>query len=217
MVAGWDHTAAELRLWDRAAAGAPWQAVGPPWPATVGRTGLAWGRGLHGAGAPVGRTGPVKREGDGKSPAGLFAIGPAFGYAPVPPAGATLPYTVVDPGWRCVDDPGSAFYNRILDERTVTPDWTSAEAMRRDDRLYTWVVELGHNAAATPGGGSCIFLHVWGGADDTTVGCTAMDEGRLAALIAALDPTAQPVFALLTSAEYAALATAWRLPPRAPL
>ena len=52
--------------------------------------------------------------------------------------------------------------------------------MRRDDALYTWVVEVRHNPAAIPGGGSCIFLHVWDGPADTTVGCTAMPEPTLA-------------------------------------
>jgi hypothetical protein len=54
---------------------------------------------------------------------------------------------------------------------------------------------------------------VWGGKDTTTVGCTAMEEPRLAALLAQLDPTDQPLFILLPRAEYTALAAAWGLPP----
>ncbi len=213
-VPAWDATTAELRLWTRPSSASPWLPAGPAWPATVGRTGIAWGRGLHGDGAPAGRDGPLKREGDGRSPAGLFAIGPAFGYAATPPAGARMPYTPVDASWNCVDDPASAFYNRVLDARTVTPDWKSAEDMRRADPLYAWVIEVRHNPSATPGGGSCIFLHVWADPTDTTVGCTAMEEPRLAALIAALDPASSPVFAQLTHADYDAVATTWGLPPR---
>ncbi|MBZ0233219.1 MAG: hypothetical protein K8M05_12885 [Deltaproteobacteria bacterium] len=170
--------------------------------------------GLHGDGAPAGRPGPLKQEGDGKSPAGIFALGPAFGYAPAAPAGARIPYTPVDARWRCVDDPTSAVYNRILDERTVTRDWSSAEDMRRADALYAWVVEVGHNRAAVPGGGSCIFLHVWGGPGDPTVGCTAMDHDVLASLLTTLDPAANPVLVQLPAAEYDALAPTWRLPAR---
>jgi L,D-peptidoglycan transpeptidase YkuD (ErfK/YbiS/YcfS/YnhG family) len=213
--AGWDATTAELKLFTRDERGA-WRAADAPlpptWAGTLGRTGLAWGRGLHGEGAPAGRTGPLKQEGDGKSPAGLFAIGPAFGYTPSPPPGTRIPYTAVDEHWRCVDDPSSAVYNRVLDERTVELDWSSAEDMRRADDLYTWVLEVRHNAAATPRGGSCIFFHVWGGPDDTTVGCTAMPAPTLASLIATLDPAANPVVVQLPAAEYAALAPTWGLP-----
>ena len=91
-------------------------------------------------------------------------------------------------------------------------DWTSAEDMRRADQLYAWVIEIAHNPAAAPGGGSCIFFHVWGGADHPTAGCTAMAEPALVALLAALDPGAHPVLALLPAGEYAALRSAWGLP-----
>lgn len=211
VVPGWDATDATVRHWRRGAGGA-WTAVGASWPAVIGHTGAAWGRGLHGDGAPDGRGGPVKVEGDGRSPAGLFAIGPAFGYAAAPPAGTRVPYTAVDDHWRCVDDPASRHYNRVLDESTVAPDWASAEDMRRTDELYRWVVEVRHNPAATPRGGSCIFFHLWSGPGTSTVGCTAMARADLERLLVALDPADQPVFALLPADEYAALAAAWGLP-----
>lgn len=143
----------------------------------------------------------------------------AFGYAAAPPAGAALPYAAVDASWRCVDDPASAHYNAVLDADDVTPDWGSAEQMRRDDALYAWVVELDHNgashevhggAAPVAGGGSCIFLHVWDGPGSVTAGCTAMAEPALEAVLAWLRPGA--VYALLPRDEHAALAAAWQLP-----
>lgn len=210
IVADWSATTAELRLWERD--GKAWRAAGPAWPGVIGRTGAAWGIGLHGDGAPAGRAGPVKREGDGKSPAGVFALTGTFGYAASPPEGAALPYTQVDARWRCVDDPASRHYNRVLDERTTTVDWTSAEDMRRADPLYTWVVEIAHNPARTGGDGSCIFLHVWGGPDAPTVGCTAMAEPALAGLLTRLAPGDTSAFVLLPRAEYDALATVWSLP-----
>jgi L,D-peptidoglycan transpeptidase YkuD (ErfK/YbiS/YcfS/YnhG family) len=183
-------------------------------PAVVGRAGTGWGRGLHGDGAPAGRPGPVKVEGDGRAPAGAFRVLRAFGYEPAPPAGTALPYQAVGASWRCVDDPASAFYNDILDADQVEVDWTSAETMRRADDLYRWVVELDHNAASgdapTPGAGSCIFLHRWAGPDDVTAGCTALAEPALVELLAWLRPGA--VYVLLPRAERAALASAWGLP-----
>jgi L,D-peptidoglycan transpeptidase YkuD (ErfK/YbiS/YcfS/YnhG family) len=210
IVPDWTSTTAELQLWQRDGAG--WRAIGEAWPGVVGRTGTAWGVGLHGTGAPAGRDGPFKHEGDGKSPAGAFAIRRVYGYAPAPPEGTHLAYTTLADPWQCVDDPASKHYDEILDRRTVTVDWKSAEQMRRADILYTWVIDLGHNPARTPGDGSCIFLHVWNGPDSSTVGCTAMDEDRLTHLVAALDPSA--TYVLLPRAEYDALAGAWRLPAR---
>jgi D-alanyl-D-alanine dipeptidase len=208
IVDNWDSTNATLRLWKHTATG--WRAEGDAWPAVIGSAGLAWGDGVHGVGAPVGRAGPVKHEGDRKSPAGAFAIRGVYGYASKAPPGTQLPYTPVEHGWQCVDDPRSSHYTQILDRRTAQVDWSSAEEMRRDDDLYTWVIDIAHNSAHVAGNGSCIFFHVWGGPGSTTVGCTAMEEPRLAKLIGELEPTA--VYVLLPRAEYDALAGPWGLP-----
>ena len=206
IVPDWSSTSAELRLWQRE--GGAWKLVMGPWPGVVGANGSAWGIGLHGSGTPVGRSGPVKREGDGKSPAGRFAIRASYGYAER--ANTALPYRQVDEHWNCVDDAKSRAYTQIVDRRTLTPDWSSAEDMRRADELYEWVVDLEHNGQAQPGGGSCIFLHVWSGPQSATAGCTAMQEDQLVALLAQLAPGAQ--FVLLPKPEYDALAAAWGLP-----
>jgi L,D-peptidoglycan transpeptidase YkuD (ErfK/YbiS/YcfS/YnhG family) len=210
IVPNWNDTTAEIRLWKRDAD--RWVADGSAWQAVVGKSGTGWGAGLHGQGPPPGRAGPTKREGDGKSPAGVFALGGSFGYGANAPATTGLPYQQVDPSWKCVDDPKSAHYNTILDQRTTKPDWTSAEEMRRSDELYTWVVDIAHNATRVPGAGSCIFFHVWGGPGSSTVGCTAMDERKLTDLMSKLTPGAKPALVLLPRAEYDALATAWQLP-----
>jgi L,D-peptidoglycan transpeptidase YkuD (ErfK/YbiS/YcfS/YnhG family) len=211
VVDDWTATDVTLRVWRRN--GQAWQPVGDAWPAVVGRTGVAWGIGLHGDGAP-GREGPLKKEGDGKSPAGVFAIRQAFGVAGDPPKGTKWPYASTAGGdYQCVDDPGSDHYATIVDRKQVASDWQSHEEMLRPDALYTWVVDIGHNPDHVRGKGSCIFFHVWGGKDSSTVGCTAMEEPRLTALLAQLDPADQPVYVLLPRADYTALQTAWGLPP----
>ncbi len=209
IVDDWGSSTVIMQHWERDGAG--WMQIGRRWAGVIGKTGAAWGIGLHGVGAPSGREGPVKREGDGKSPAGLFTITHGYGYAAKPPQFTRVPYTAVDDSWQCVDDPRSAQYGRVLDRRTIpSADWTSAEQMRRPDALYTWVLDTAHNPAHTPGGGSCIFLHVWSGPDSTTVGCTAMPEEELRGVIELLDRDA--VFVLLPRAEYDALAEPWGLP-----
>lgn len=208
IVDDWTSTNATLRVWRRDGDG--WKANGDAWPAVVGRTGTAWGIGLHGT---VNREGPVKKEGDGKSPAGLFVIDAAYGVAEEPPAGAKLPYASTARGdWQCVDDPASDHYAEIVDRKQVPSDWHSHEEMLRSDSLYTWVVDVAHNPEHVAGKGSCIFLHVWGGKDTTTVGCTAMEEPRLVALLGQLDPADHPLYVLLPRAEYTALAPSWGLP-----
>ncbi len=59
-----------------------------------------------------------KQEGDGRSPAGIFALGSAFGYA-VTRRGTAMPYQPMLDSSYCMDVPGSPFYNRIVDEKKV--------------------------------------------------------------------------------------------------
>jgi D-alanyl-D-alanine dipeptidase len=126
--------------------------------------------------------------------------------------GARVSYAALDDSWVCVDDPRSSRYNRVFDAAGVMKDWSSAETMRRADELYRWVVVVDHNADATPGAGSCIFLHLWSGPEGGTAGCTAMDRPVMEELLAWLDPAARPVFVLLPEAELAALREGWALP-----
>jgi len=206
VVDNWTSTHAVMRAWQLDANG--WKPTGPTWPAVIGKTGAAWGDGLHGDGAPSGRGGPAKLEGDGKSPAGAFALTEAFGYAP---EAAHLPFRALDEDTRCIDDPSSQHYAEI-GELGDRGDWKSAEKMHRGDDLYSLGVVVAHNPAHVAGAGSCIFLHVWSGPDSTTVGCTAMDKPQLAQLIHWLD--GKPLFVLLPRDEYRALSEPWGLPPQ---
>jgi D-aminopeptidase len=211
--AGWDQTRAIVQPYERAAKAAPWAPVGEPIEASLGRAGLAWGSGLH----PRGLPGPQKREGDGKAPAGVFDLRLVTGYAGEPPAGTRMPYREATATLRCVDDPRSPHYNRLADEAKTTKDWSSAEDMRRKDDLYRLVVWVGHNdAPVVPGGGSCIFLHLRGGPDSTTTGCTAFEAQPMERLLSRLDPAARPVLVQLTEAEYRRRAAGWQLPEPRP-
>lgn len=211
LTADWDSTGAVLQRYERASAAAPWRAVGPPVAAMVGRTGLAWGRGIAAAHGP----GPEKREGDGKAPAGIFGLGPAFGYAPADSvAWIRLPYVHSLPSVKCVDDARSRFYNRLVDQDTVAaPDWNSHEEMRLGSGVYRLGIWVSHNdSPPQPGGGSCIFMHIWQGPGVPTVGCTAMDGAEMEALLRWLDPRARPVLVQAPRAAYPALAAALGLP-----
>jgi len=211
LTADWDSTGAVLQRYERESARAPWRAVGAPIAAAVGRTGLAWGRGTAVRHGP----GPVKREGDGKAPAGIFRLGPAFGYAPADSVPwIRLPYVESRPSVKCVDDAKSAFYNRLVDQDTVPrPDWNSHEEMRLSTGVYRLGIWVSHNdAPPEPGGGSCIFVHIWQGLGVPTVGCTAMDAADIEALLRWLDPRARPVLVQATRGAYEPLRARLHLP-----
>src|SRR5215212_5289775 len=76
---GWEMVPGTLRRFERKGLKGAWARAGGDVPVAVGRNGLGWGVGLVDVG---GTAGPPKKEGDGKAPAGLFALGPAFGFAP---------------------------------------------------------------------------------------------------------------------------------------
>jgi L,D-peptidoglycan transpeptidase YkuD (ErfK/YbiS/YcfS/YnhG family) len=203
----WNASRGLARRYERSGPRAAWMPKGDAFPVSLGKAGLAWGRGLHAEDQP----GLRKREGDGRAPAGVFPLREALGYAAAGPQ-VRLPYRVATDTLRCVDDPASAAYN-TLREDSAARDWTSAEDMRRTDDLYRWVVWVGHNdEPPQPGGGSCIFLHLRGSADATTAGCTAFDEPPMAALLAWLSPAERPVLVQLPESERRRLSEAWGLP-----
>jgi D-alanyl-D-alanine dipeptidase len=207
---GWDAVPGVLRRFERKGKGGEWSQVGAEALVVVGRNGLGWGAGLADAGAAAG---PRKKEGDGKAPAGVFALGPAFGFAPERAAWLRLPYIPLTPSVECVDDTASRRYNLIVDRAAAgDADWNSSERMRSVEG-YRWGLVVRHNAAPPVAGrGSCIFLHVWAGPGSGTAGCTAMEEENLTELLRWLDPKKGPLLVQLPEGEHARLLDAWSLP-----
>ncbi|MGE4553192.1 MAG: L,D-transpeptidase [Desulfovibrionaceae bacterium] len=199
----WDADHGELRLYERASVRDAWAPAGETAPVMLGRHGLGWGRGLV---PPPADGGPVKAEGDGRAPAGLFRLGPAFAYDPaeLDPA-PRLSVRTADADLLCVDDVASSHYNQWVNlAETPARDWDSAEQMRRTDVRYRFGLWVDHNTGpAAPGAGSCIFLHVWLTPETSTSGCTAMDLPVIRGLIQRLDPAARPVLLQTPRAELA--------------
>ena len=209
----WTTTRATLRRFARADVSSAWTEQGAAYPVNLGRGGLGWGIGLH----PAATDEPIKREGDGRAPAGVFRLTALFGYAGGDSAiarAAKLPYRPLGTGTLCIDDPASRHYNRIVERsRAGAPDWSSHEDMRRRDDQYALGVVVAHNSdPPEPGRGSCIFLHVWRAPGAPTAGCTASSIDDMRTLAAWLDASRQPLLVQLPDDEYRRRRVAWGLP-----
>ena len=189
----WDSSAGELQLYEKEHG--KWSLVRSGTPVTVGRNGLGWGRGM----VTMDRSGPVKSEGDGRAPAGIFHFGAVFGYEDAGPQKVTLEYKPCTDRDYFIDDVLSPDYNRWVtipapESNSPTDRWKSFERMRRSDHLYRWGIVVQHNMAPTvPGKGSAIFLHIWRRPGSPTSGCTAMDETDLLEILGWLQADKQPV------------------------
>ncbi|HSP15076.1 MAG TPA: L,D-transpeptidase family protein [Thermoanaerobaculia bacterium] len=169
-------TTGKLQRYERDSLQAPWRAAGDAVPVVFGRKGLA----------PAGQ----KREGDGRSPSGIFPLGTVFGFAQS--IDLRMPYRQLRETTECVDDSASFYYNQIVDRDMVPVDWSSSEKMREIGQ-YHWGVVVEYNTPPKPQRGSCIFLHIWSGPNSTTAGCTAMRQEDLQTILLWLDPRANPL------------------------
>jgi L,D-peptidoglycan transpeptidase YkuD (ErfK/YbiS/YcfS/YnhG family) len=128
----------------------------------------------------------AKREGDGRSPAGVWPLRrllyrPDRGGQP----GTRLASGPIGPtdGW--CDAPLDGAYNCPV----PLPYPASAESLWRDDGLYDLVVVLGHNdQPVIPGAGSAIFLHVAAPGYAPTRGCVALARADLESLLSIAGP-----------------------------
>jgi L,D-peptidoglycan transpeptidase YkuD (ErfK/YbiS/YcfS/YnhG family) len=137
-----------------------------------------------------------KREGDGKSPSGVFPLGIAFGYDPS--VETKMPYRQATDDDFWVDDANSEDYNKWV---KGGPKATSWEKMKRDDDQYKYGVVIEYNThPIVKGKGSAIFLHVWDDGD-STLGCVAMSEEMILKILGWLDPAKKPLIIMGTESE----------------
>jgi len=134
----------------------------------------------------------LKKEGDLKTPLGLYKLGILFGYNDYKDAKFDYPYLKLTNTHFGVDDSNSKYYNRIVDANKVQRDWVAAERMLRDDHLYELGIEIRCNDENIPGKGSCIYFHVWKSPDELSEGCVTADFSSIKSIIDFLDPLANP-------------------------
>ena len=207
----WDSVTGTVQRYERHRGGESWQKVGQPIAVVVGKGGMGWGDGAIALPVHAGSV-PLKHEGDGKTPAGVFRLGNAFGYALNKPAAWAMPYRNLTPETECVDDRDSKYYNQIVERKNVTPDWKSSEHMRSEGIYYQWGAVVQQNPENKPGDGSCVFLHVSDTSGKGTSGCTAMDKPELELVLKWLKPDDVPLVVEMPIAEYRRVAQTLHLP-----
>lgn len=142
----------------------------------------------------IGRSGisAAKREGDGASPAGTYALREGF-FRPdrVTPPETALKLTPLskDDGW--CDAPDDPSYNRSV----KLPYAASHEEMWREDGLYDVVVVIGYNDdPVVAGKGSAIFMHICREDYGPTAGCVAVPLGDMLTLLPRLSAATRITF-----------------------
>jgi L,D-peptidoglycan transpeptidase YkuD (ErfK/YbiS/YcfS/YnhG family) len=176
---GYGTGTATVSAYDRGANG--WRQVFGPWPAFIGRNGVA----------PIG----AKREGDGRTPSGVFGFDFMFGIDPDP--GVHFPFRRIT-GANIVwdDDPASTSYNEWVDTNVAS---AGADPEPMDSTpSYLYGAVIAYNDARTPGLGSAIFLHVSHGS--STAGCVSLPFDELLTVLRWLDPARSPRIAIGTLA-----------------
>lgn len=181
----WQTAEATLDLYEKR--GGKWRQSGDTIQIIIGKNGMGWGRGLHTVPA---NAAIVKKEGDGKAPAGIFVLKNGFGYEDFK---IRYPYKVYTETTHCVDDMKSKRYNQIVESTKITKDYSSFEPMKFPKNYYKYGVVVDHNPSNIPGEGSCIFMHIKKPDHIPTVGCTSMSEEEMKGLLKWLDPKKHPL------------------------
>ena len=176
-------TQGRLRLWVKR--GGCWHTSAGPWWAWLGGNG----------------TSPAKREGDRRTPSGIFGFLPTmYGLSASP--GVRYRYHRIVCGDWWVEDPASPYYNRFRHVRcgSTPPFRTTSEDMSRSPTAYRHLAVIAYNTSpVVPGRGSGIFLHV--STRRPTLGCVSLPRPQLVATLRWLRPAAAPLIAIGTAAD----------------
>lgn len=161
--------------------GGTWRNAFPPLPALIGAKGFA----------PPG----AKKEGDVRTPSGVFALKRAFGYGAK--INTRLSYRQAGDEDIWVDDMASPDYNHWA--RKGETSAVSFEIMKLNDDRYKYGIVVEYNTdPVVKGAGSAIFIHVRRGENMPTLGCVALAENDILKVLGWLDPKQKPLAVLGT-------------------
>ena len=128
--------------------------------------------------AYIGKKGWGKtREGDSKTPRGVFNFTMAFGINDDP--GCKIGYTKVDETHYWVGDSNSEKYNQFVSTREYKDfNKKDSEHIIDYDLAYKYCLNISYNEDGTPGKGSAIFLHCYT-KNKFTGGCVAIPQEKM--------------------------------------
>lgn len=126
-----------------------------------------------------------KKEGDRKTPAGLYPVGETFGTQTL---ALKMDYKYITAEDKFIDDSNHKLYNTWVSGAT---DAKSYESMLVEPYTYGAVINYNRNPV-TAGAGSAIFIHLWRASNLPTAGCVALDKRHLLMLLHWLDKAQHP-------------------------
>ena len=129
-----------------------------------------------------------KREGDGKSPTGIFRLGKLYTYEKQLNTLLENQQTTAEDKW--IDDPNSEDYNRYVKGVTNAKSYENL-LLKTDAYKYCMVIEYNTNPIIK-GKGSAIFFHLAVKKPSFTAGCVAIDEENMKLMVSWLDPKRNP-------------------------
>ena len=133
-----------------------------------------------------------KKEGDRKTPSGIYGFDIAFGLAENP--GTNIIYKQINKNDYWVDDPNSKYYNKWVDIMEVDKDFKSAEHLYDHKIAYKYGLVINYNTEnIIKGKGSAIFFHV--STNGPTHGCVSVDEDTMVKILKILKPYAKIIIA----------------------
>ena len=134
----------------------------------------------------VGKNGIDKqREGDKKTPTGIFNLTHGFGIKKNP--GTKVPYVKVNSNLYWCGDQN--YYNQLIDI-TEKPHHCTGEHLIDYTQCYAYGMFLDYNKECTLGKGSAIFLHCKGNSG-YTAGCVAVSQENMIKILRSVEPGAK--------------------------
>ena len=126
----------------------------------------------------IGKNGLEKtREGDGKTPVGIFHFNKAFGIEKNP--GCAFDYVKVDENLYWSGDTNYK-YNQLVDIRDYKNlNKADSEYLIEINPQYKYALNISYNEEGIAGKGSAIFLHCFGTVKPYTGGCVAIPEDKM--------------------------------------
>lgn len=152
-----------------------WIAVFRPMEAGIGRNGFA--------------TPGEKREGDNKSPSGLFRLGQLYGYDEAVDTRMLYRQSTSEDKW--IDDPDSPDYNKPIKGNTTAKSFENLK-ISSDEYKLCLVIEYNMHPIVK-GMGSAIFMHLsYGDSPNPSSGCVVLTPNNLSQLLKWMNPGSKP-------------------------